>query len=40
MHKYFLTPSECSIIHGSEAIVARIGGFPSMENGRLKTIII
>lgn len=35
MHKLYLTSPECEIIRGSSEIVAIIGGFPSMEDGKL-----
>ena len=40
MHKFFMTEPEVSIIRGAEAIVEELGGFPSMENGRLVSISI
>lgn len=39
MHKLFLTDNECSIIHGAQAIIDVIGGFPSMEDGVLEYIV-
>lgn len=40
MHKYFLTRSECAVIQGADAIIERFGGFPSMEDGCLRSIVI
>lgn len=40
MHKIFMTEPEASIIKGADAIIEELGGFPSMENGRLVSISI
>ena len=40
MHKFFMTAQEVSIIRGADAIVEELGGFPSMENGRLVSISV
>jgi len=40
MHKLYLTPPECEIIHGASEIVDIIGGFPSMEDGELIDITL
>lgn len=40
MHKIFLTEPEVSFIKGADAIVKELGGFPSMENGKLVEISV
>ena len=35
MHKTYLNEVELEVIEGADKIVEKIGGFPSMENGRL-----
>lgn len=40
MHKLYLTEPEVSFICGADAIVAELGGFPSMENGKLIDVSI
>ena len=40
MHKIFLTEPEVSFIKGADAIVDALGGFPSMENGKLVEISV
>lgn len=40
MHKIFLTDEEISFISGAETIINELGGFPSMEDGRLIKICL
>ena len=40
MHKVYLNKSELSLIEGSDAIVNKIGCFPSMENCAMDEIRI
>ncbi len=40
MHKFYLNKSELSLIEGSDAIVNKIGCFPSMENCAMDEIRI
>lgn len=40
MHKIFLTEPEVAFINGADAIVEELGGFPSMENGKLLGVSI
>lgn len=37
MHKTYLNSEEIKIIKGADKIIDKIGGFPSMENGYLKS---
>ncbi|MBR2533687.1 MAG: hypothetical protein IKE50_02760 [Erysipelotrichaceae bacterium] len=40
MHKTYLNEIELQLIKGADKIIEKIGGFPSMENGRLTDISI
>ena len=40
MHKIYMTSPELSFFQGAEPIVEELGGFPSMENGKLLSISI
>ncbi len=40
MHKTYLNEEEVQLIKGADKIVKKIGGFPSMENGRLCSFLV
>ena len=40
MHKTYLNKIELQLIKGADIIVDKIGGFPSMENGRLSSFSV